>query len=298
LELQADPFTVATNDQSAITAIVRDANGNLVKNRVVNFVLTDPTGGALSVAQATTSSQGRAQTFYNASNTTSAVDGVRIDATVQGTAVADFVNLTVAQRQVFVSIGTGNEIDEPNTAQYRKEWVVQVTDAQGNGVDQVDVSLSVLSVRYWDGTRVWLDPPGVWATRIGIEALPAAGCPDEDVNRNGVLDPGEALNNNTRIEAGNIVTAVAQAGGGSTVTTDQNGFALIDVYYPQEYAYWLEVTLEARTTVQGTEFAESTTFIPPGSTEDFSSEDTAPPGLTSPFGTDGNCATAPPPIGP
>lgn len=298
LELQADPFTVATNDQSAITAIVRDPNGNLVKNRVVNFVLTDSTGGSLSVAQATTNSQGRAQTFYNASNTTSAVDGVRIDATVQGTAVTDFVTLTVAQRQVFISIGTGNTIEEPEDSQYSKEWVIQVTDAQGNGVSDVDVSVSVLSVRYWDGTRVWLDPPGVWATRVGSEALPAAGCPDEDVNRNGVLDPGEAQNNNTQIEAGNKATVVAQNGGGSTATTDANGFALIDVFYPQEYAYWLEVTLEARTSVQGTEFAESTTFILPGLANDFADENNAPPGLASPFGTDGNCATAPPPIGP
>ena len=79
----------------------------------MNFVLTDTTGGSLSVAQAVTNSQGRAQTFYNASSTTSRVDGVRVDATVQGLpAVTDFVPLTVAQRQVFISFGTGNEIFE------------------------------------------------------------------------------------------------------------------------------------------------------------------------------------------
>src|SRR5690606_8866239 len=130
LELQASPFTVATNDQSTITAIVRDATGNLVKNQTVNFVLTDTSNGSLSVAQAVTNSQGRAQTCYNAGSSTSAVDGVRIDATVAGTAVTDFVELTVAKREVFISLGTGNEIEEPNTAQYRKEWVIQVTDAQ------------------------------------------------------------------------------------------------------------------------------------------------------------------------
>lgn len=299
LELQANPFTVPTNDQSAITAVVRDVNGNLVKNQVVSFVLTDNTNGFLSVAQATTNSQGRAQTTYNASSSTSAVDGVRIDATVQGfPAVTDFVNLTVAQREVFISIGTGNDIFEPNTAQYRKEWVVQITDAQGNGVDGVNVSMSVLSERYWDGVRAYVDPPGAYVSRPGIEALPTAGCVDEDINRNGSLDPGEDMNGNSRIEAGNIVTAVAQAGGGSTVTTDVNGFALVDVYWPQEYAYWLEVTLEARTAVQGTEFAESTTFVLPGSDDDFTNQNTAPPGFISPFGSDGSCATPPPPDGP
>jgi hypothetical protein len=298
LELQAAPYTVPINDQSTITAVVRDANGNLVKNQIVSFVLNDVTGGSLSVAQATTNSQGRAQTVYNASGTTSSVDGVQIDATVQGfPAVTNSVNLTVAQREVFITIGTGNEIFEPNSAQYRKEWVVQVTDAQGNGVDGVDVTLSVLSERYWDGARSY--DGNSWVTRPGIEALPAAGCVDEDINnRNGVLDPGEDLNNNGRIEAGNIALASAQVGGGSTVTTDANGFAIVDVYWPQEYAYWLEVTLEARTAVQGTESAESTTFLLDGAASDFQSDSTAPPGPSSPFGTDGDCATPPPPDGP
>jgi hypothetical protein len=77
-----------------------------------------------------------------------------------------------------------------------------------------------------------------------------------------------------------------------------NGFALVDLYYPQEYAYWLEVTLEARTSVQGTEFSERTTFVVPGSVNDFSNENSEPPGYDSPFGTDGICATPPPPDGP
>ena len=301
LELQADPFTIPTNSQSTITAVVRDAAGNLVKNQFVNFVLTDTTGGSLSVAQAKTNSQGRAQTFYNASSTTSRVDGVQIDATVQGLpAVTDSVTLTVAQRQVFISIGTGNEIFEPNSAQYRKEWVIQVTDAQGNGVDGVNVSVSILSERYWDGVRVWSDPAKRWITVFAPPPVgPLVGCPDEDINnRNGVLDPGEDFNTSGRIEAGNIATAVAQAGGGSTVKTDANGFAIVDVYYPQEYAEWLEVTLEARTTVQGTEFAESTTFILPILASDVNQQNVQPPGVVSPFGTDGDCATPPPPLGP
>ena len=297
LELQAEPFTVPTNGQSTLTAIVRDAAGNLVKNQSVNFVLTDTTGGSLSVAQARTDSQGRAQSFYNASNTTSRVDGVVVTATVQGLpAVTDTAALTVAQREVFISIGTGNEISEPNTAQYLKQWVIQITDAQGNGVDLVDVDVSILSERYWDGIRVYNGV--IWATTPGSEALPLLGCPDEDINRNGTLDPGEDLNNNKRIEAGNIASVAAHDVGGSTVKTDKNGFALVDVYYPQEFAYWLEVTLEARTSVQGSEFSRRTTFVLPGLASDFNKEDVQPPGLFSPFGTDGLCATPPPPDGP
>lgn len=304
LDLQASPFTIPTNDQSTITAIVRDAAGNLVKNQTVVFVLDDKSNGSLSVAQAVTNSQGRAQTFYHASSSTSAVNGVRIDATVLGTAVTDFVELTVAQREVFISLGTGNEIEEPTLAQYRKQWVVQVTDAQGNGVNQVPVSLSILSERYWDGIRVYMDPPGAWITQPGLNALPLNGCMDEDINvnplynRNGVLDPGEDFNGSGKIEAGNVATVVAQGGGGSTVITDANGFALVDVYYPQDHAYWVEVTLEARASVQGTEYARATTFILDGLASDFQSENSSPPGVNSPFGTDGLCETAPPPLQP
>jgi hypothetical protein len=295
LDLQASPFTITANGQSALTATVRDAAGNFVKNQTVNFVLTDVTGGSLAVAQAVTNSQGQAKTFYNASNATSAANGVRVDATVQGTAVTDFVQLTVAQRQVFISFGTGNEIEETNPAQYGVQWVAQVTDSQGNGVSGADVALSILSTRYWEGTRTFVaGPPAVWNT----PHVPAGGCPDEDLNHNGVLDPGEDLNGSGMIEAGNIASVAPDVGTANTATTDKNGFALFHVYYPQAYAYWLELALTAKLTVQGTEFSRTTVFVPDGSATDFTSQTTAPPGVVSPFGSDQNCATPPPPLGP
>ena len=193
--------------------------------------------------------------------------------------MTNFETLTVAQRELFIAIGTGNEIFEPNTAQYRKEWIIQVSDAQGNGVAGANVTFSVLSERYWDGYRTFPLGGNAWVTTT----IPAAGCIDEDIltgnpssDRNGVLDPGEDNNSNGEIEAGNIATAVDQASGGSTLTTDVNGFGIIDVYYPQEYAYYLEVTLEARAGVQGSESAESTTFVVPGLAADFNSENTSP----------------------
>lgn len=297
LELQASPFTVPTNDQSTITAIVRDPNGNLVTNATVSFVLSDVTGGSLSVAQADTDIQGRAQTFYTASSTTSQVDGVQIDATVvSAPLVNDSVNLTVGQREVFITLGTGNTLREDSVeASYEQDWIIIVTDANGNGVDLVDLTVSILSERYWDGSRAYFDPPSAWLTRTGVEALPLAGCTDEDINnRNGILDPGEDLNGSTRIEAGNVSTVFALGGGGNTVTTGTDGSAYVTIKYPQEFALWVEVTLQALTAVQGTEFAESTTFRLPILAADVSAEGTAPPGIDSPFGTDGNCATPPP----
>lgn len=285
IEVQASPFTIGPNDQSAITAIVRDAANNLVTGATVVFELDDVTGGQLSVGSAQTNNQGRASTFYTSSSTTSANNGVRITATVQSDpTITDDVELTVAQRELFISIGTGNTIFEPNSAQYRKEFVVQVSDSQGNGVEGVTVQSGILSDFYYKGYHTYVDPR--W-----VPVYSAAGpCADEDVNRNGVLDPGEDFNNSGRIEAGNIASVVAQSGTGGTFTTDSGGFGIIDVYYPQEFAYWVDVTLTATTSVQGTEFAESSKFRLPGSAEDFSDEDTDPPGNPSPFGQSDTCA--------
>jgi hypothetical protein len=315
IDVQPSAFTIATGQSSTLTAVVRDATGNLVKNKTIVFTLDDVTGGQLSIGSAVTDSQGRAQTVYTASNTTSANQGVRITATVQGVApvLADLVALTVARREVFISIGTGNEISEPNTAQYDIEYVVQVTDSNGNGVPNVPVSMRLLSEQYYKGYRLdgsQLTPPSnAWLTLYtvtGSTSSAGAGCSDEDLdrdgtldsedrNRNGILDPGEDLNGNTvlddedfngsgRIEAGNIA-AVSP----SNVVTDASGFALVHVRYPQEYAYYLTVSLTASTTVQGTEYQRTSRFMLPGLGTDFSLSTRGVPGPVSPFGIAGTC---------
>jgi hypothetical protein len=286
IDVQANPFTIGPSEQSAISAIVRDASNNLVKNAVVLFDLQDTTGGQLSVASAVTNSQGRAQTFYTSSTSTSANNGVVVTATVQSNpAIFRSVNLTVAQRELFLSIGTGNSIFEPNTAQYRKEFVVQVTDSQGNGVSGVTVQAGILSNSYRKGFWFFDLIASAW-----VQTITAGPCADEDVNRNGQLDAGEDANLSGRIEAGNIATASAQNGAGGTFMTDAGGFGIVDIFYPQDHAQWVHVTLQATTSVQGTEFAESSNFILPISGEDVDDANEAPPGSISPFGQSGSCA--------
>jgi len=294
IDVQANPFTLGPGDQSAITAIVRDVANNLVTNAPVVFDLQDVTGGQLSVASANTDNQGRATTFYTASQTTSANGGVVITATVQGTVISDVVALTVAQREVFISIGTGNSIFEPNSAQYRVEFAVQITDAQGNGVPGVTVQAGILSNAYFKGFWFYDVLAAAW-----FQNVTAGPCADEDVNRNGVLDdpnpavtgePGEEdANGSGRIEAGNIATVVSQSSGSGTFTTDAGGFGILDVLYPQDHAQWVHVTLEATTSVQGTEFAEASNFLLPISGDDVDDAAQAPPGVISPFGQSGLC---------
>jgi hypothetical protein len=274
VDIQPNVFTLAPNEQATLTAIVRDTANNLVKNATVNFSLqSDTTGGTLSVASAVTDSQGRAQSVYRAGTVTSARDGVIVAANVAG-APQDTVALTVATKAVFISLGTGNSITEDvSGAQYQLPFVVQVTDANGNGVPNVPLNMSVLSTRYLKGRRAYL---GAWTA---YDPASPPTCLDEDTNRNGQLDPGEDTNLSTFLEAGNKALVTPNA-----VTTNAQGFANVTVLYPQEYAYWLEVALEARTSVQGTEFRANSTFLLPGLVGDFSNQNSAPPGPTSPFG--------------
>ena len=279
IDVQPSSFSIGPTELDTITAVVRDAAGNLVKNQTVTFSLQDVTGGTLSTASAVTDSQGRAQTAYTAGSVASAQNGVGITATVQSTpAVTKTVQLTVAQRQLFLVLGTGNEIKEPNIAQYQLDYIVQVTDANGAGVSGVPLTMSVLSEQYFKGFRSQPAPGADWGTTI------TASCPDEDTNHNGVLDPGEDFNNSKRIEAGNIATVTP-----GNVVSGANGFASVSVFYPQEYAYYLQVNLEARASVQGTEFARSSRFVLPGSKADFSAG-ASPPGPQSAFGIATSCA--------
>lgn len=291
IAVQASPFTIGPAEQSAVTATLRDAAGNLVKNIIVQFVLDDVTGGQLSVAQSITDSQGRAQTFYTSSSSTSANNGVVITASVQSDPLINAeVSLTVAQRELFISIGTGNTIFEPNSAQYRKEYAVQITDSQGNGVSGVDVQIGILSDYY--GKGFWFFPDGgqAWQQEVTIVCMDEDSDPLSPDSRNGILDPGEDNNDSGRIEAGNIATATPQNGNpNGSFTSDASGFGIIDVIYPQEHARWVQVTLEATTAVQGTEFARNSKFWLAINAEDTSDENVEPPGRISPFGILPDC---------
>lgn len=299
IDVQPSAFSIGTGQTSTLTAVVRDLAGNLVKNQTVDFTLVqDNTGGTLSVGSARTDSQGRAQTVYTASSTTSANQGIVVRAKVRNTTIQKDVSLTVARRELFLSLGTGNTITEPNEAQYAIVYAVQVTDANGTGVAGVPLSIRVLSDRYYKGKRALAVAPATgWTTTYsvsggpGTDPLDTRACLDEDTNRNGVLDvppvvvTSEDFNTSGRLEAGNIATVSP-----TTISTDQSGFALVTVTYPQEYAYYLTVSLSASTTVQGTEYVRTSQFMLPGSSADFNSATIIPPGPNSPFGTANSCS--------
>ncbi len=302
ISVQASPATIPASGQSTISAIVRDAAGNLVENKTVNFTLTDSTGGSLTVASAVTDVQGKAQTVYKASTVPSGSNGVKVTATVQNfSAVTDFAQLTVGGQTVFLSLGTGNKIGENGSkTQFLMPWVVNAVDSGGNPVNGITITLTIHSKYYNKGT--WQNTGTAWkwalANANGGYTIPAPGCANEDANLNGVLDPGEDTsgtgNNNGVLDPGDIALAVP----GSVVTNTANaatgdvatpGAATFTVNYPENHAMWVTSTLTATSTAQGTETSTTTTFQLPILADYLTSITTSPPGLISPYGVAASC---------
>lgn len=320
LQLNADPLQLSPEASSNLVATLRDASGNPVKNATVSFTIEqDPSGGTLSVVTAQTDSQGTARTVYTAGGTTTTLDGVRISAqfieeedipNALPTLVPDSVQLTIAGRALRVTLGTGNEIEEPNLTQYRMPWAVQVTDANGNAiVDQV-VQIRVIPLIFRKGTYAFPEGGNRWVLQVAQQCLNEDNgrVASEQVLRNpppdqlpaliddmlaasnlealdGGEQPGEELNGDEQLTPGNPVAAP------NTVTTGDDGTAEFRLVYPQQFANWIRVQLAVSIPLgsSGTEATESTRFDLPIIVSDINNENVNPPGNPSPFGQAPGC---------
>lgn len=283
---QASPASIGPNGEtSIISVVVKDPNGNLVKNKDVNFELTnDNTSGVLSPAKVTTDSNGSATSTYT-SNAVSATDGVEITTSInEGNAlVEDTVYLTVADRELFISLGTGNDVLEHDSTSYNKQYTVFVVDADSTPRANVTLTLSAVPSAFSKGyyQRVYTNQGTFKRWEPVYEQ---AGCPNEDLNRDGINDPGEDLNNNGSLTPGNVVNLID-----GDVVTDEKGQAIINIIYPKNHASWVDIDLIAQTKVNGTESVKHVNFKLPVASEDVTTEEINPPGSISPFGAAPGC---------
>lgn len=288
LSVQADRTSIGPNgEQATLTAIVRDPNNNLVKNIRVNFsIYDDVSNGSITTPTDTTDSQGRASTIYTSTSATTSKDGVVIIAAVEGQActtptiavansLCDVIYLTVAQNELFVVLGTSNIIRDTDLI-YQYPYTVLVTDSGGNAVANTDVVLTLEPEFYQTGWLSWSSSAGQWFKNF------YDFCPNEDVNRDGVLDATEDTNGNLVLDPRNVATVPV------TVTTDASGFANFTVDYAKQFALWVNVTLTATAGVAGTESSSSVNFWLPASIDDMQNEDN-PPSYSSPFGATSTC---------
>ena len=127
--VDSTPDSVAPRGQSStIASVVRDPNGNLVKGKVINFVVDDVSGGTIEPNQAITNRSGIASTVYT-SNAVSSFEAVKVYATVADTpSVSNFTSLTVGDKAFDISLGTGRLIEAPQQSSYSKEFSVTKTE--------------------------------------------------------------------------------------------------------------------------------------------------------------------------
>lgn len=289
ISVQADPAVVGANlpgstvQQTTLRAIVRDgtAANNLVKNAQVAFsIVTDPSGGSLTQPSVvTTASDGSASVSYIAGTADTKLDGVTVMAQLQGASTASaLVNLTVAKKSLFIGAGTGATIGTPNSATYQLDYAVFVTDATGNAVPGVNITGSVRPRNYYKGQLYFQGLQGPWAVSTDVDKIPTT-CLNEDTNSDGILETGEDVNGNGRLDPGITITVT------SSGTTDANGQAIVSLIYPRDRANWLDVDLTIRGQVSGTEARYVGYVRLPGLSTDYTSVTTSPPGRYSPYGT-------------
>lgn len=279
--LQVNPAAISPNrtgsvNRATIEATVRDAAGNAVANRQVNFsTLQDLSNGTLSPGVATTDANGRAAVQFIAGGNSTPAAGVVIKAQVASTTIEATTSLTVNGEALFISIGFGNEMSNLDQTTYEKEFSIYVTDVNGNAVGGQELTLSVIPNQYRKGVMRLSDKWGLYP--------PITLCSNEDANFNGVLDAGEDKNLNGQLTPGNVVVATP-----GKVTTGLDGRTSFKLRYGEQYALWLSVDIIARGSVGGTESRQKINFDLPILASDVSG-DASPAGVVSPFGTSDSC---------
>lgn len=294
--LSASPNSIGPAGQkSTITAVLRDAAGNLVKGKTVNFNADDVSGGEISPASAVTDSNGLASTVYTSLNVTTE-NGITISATEPNSNITSSVNLTVANRAQFISIGTGNIIEAPDETSYLKKFTVFVTDANSNPVSGVELTVTGTPVKYNELLEPNAEPSdpnhnvirpafykGYWVAYPSREdfefwtAVRTIGCANEDVDDDGIEDSNEDTNGDNELTPGNIVSIDGD------IVTDENGQAIIELRYAKTFAAWSQVKITASTPVSGSESQASQFFTLSASAADLREEATPP--NTNPFGS-------------
>jgi hypothetical protein len=280
--VDATPDLIGPEGQtSTISAVVRDPNGNLVKDKIVDFTLIDSSGGSIEPNSATTGSDGIASTVYT-SNAVSPEDGVTVQATADS--VVGQVDLTVGDRAFDISIGTGNKIGDQDPSTYLKEFAVFVSDSVGRPVENASLTASATPIKlvndgvYIKGVWIYDDPSEIWV------ATPTAICANEDVNNNGRLDAGEDTNNDGELTPGIIGTISFKD---SISRTNAAGQATLELRYPKQFAVWVGVEVSVFGQSSGSEARDSQSLTLPIASADVTNKDQAPP--SNPFGASSTC---------
>lgn len=267
----------STANQTQVRALFMGANNAPVKNVRVRFDLSnDANSVGGTFASGTTllysAADGTVVTSYIPGQRSSPTDGVTVRACwdlvdfAEGACPNQATNtLTVTAEAISVTLGTNELIyDGAGDLTYIKRFVAQVVDSAGNAVSGATVA-PVVDVTFDQGNRAtdasymrgqWVKGVGGWSQAVD------ATCPNEDQNRNGVIDTVpivEDVNGNGKLEPRKADISVTffdpnSSTGAGTSKTDINGKAYVQIEYPRNVASWDYFTLTVTASgVSGTE---------------------------------------------
>jgi hypothetical protein len=188
-----------------------------------------------------------------------------------GTAVPSFAAIAVS-----VGFdGTLSSVDADK--RYGKTFAVSVADANGFAVAGAVVTPEVSIPKYYKGffTRT---------TDFSVTGYTSFECPNEDVNRNDILDAGEDLNFDGEISPRQSLVTVSPVSG----VTNSAGVAFFEVRYFKNYATWMQYQFKANVAVNTTEGSASQLQFTQYIIGDEIVQQT--PFLVSPWGGTSSCA--------
>lgn len=332
--------TATSSNQVSVYAIFRDGSNAPISNVRVLFDVTGDNGtGTVGSAANTVLSDasGTASTTYKPGAVSSPTNGVTVRACwktsdfVAGETVANCpaanlltTTLTIVSNPVSISIGTDNKISSgPSGLTYVKKYVVLVVDSAGNPKPDVQITPSLdlgafgkgdfvynAGTKLWERIEVYPPPAGV------TSGLLSAFCPNEDLNRNGVIDLTEDINGNKQLDPRKSDVAITLVG---ATKTDANGAAVLQLEYPKSLGAWVKFKI----TVTAAGVLSPPAYYPQGipvslpslswsglgkswlavedylytyawlpvATEDISTATPAPPFVVSPYGKSSDCET-------
>lgn len=302
--VSANPSVVAVNqagseaNRSEIRALFLTSGNAPVKNVRVRFDTAgdaNSIGGSFSTGSATlySDANGVVTTAYIPGTRSSPTNGLTVRA-CYGTTDSDpnllncttnaIVRLTVVAEPLGVSIGT-NELIVVGTLTYTKQFLVSVADSAGNAKADVALSVSLDLPQYRKGYYAFDLVNSVWYKVGGDLAV----CLNEDSNRNGVLETGEDINGNSRLDPGrsDVTVRLLQP------RTAADGTAIVEITYAKSFGSWVDgwITVAA-SGVAGTEGRATYVLAPiPVDAASIKNKDVPPAYVRSPYGVVGNCAS-------
>jgi hypothetical protein len=181
---------------------------------------------------------------------------------------------------VSIDIGFNNLIQEsPDKQQYLKDYQIKIVDNSGFPIKNASVTLRIDVVSYGKGFLIRPVPTTGSIFNFTTE------CPNEDINKNDILDAGEDTNSDGRITPARAVVSLQAPNG---LITNDAGVVTFQMQYSKRNAAWHGVQLTVTSSVNGTEGRASEVFGLP-----FTAGDQNAPGAAfafSPYGESASCA--------